>query len=59
MSLIFRDEDVARVMSNYFKNGTVKVNDLNFTSYLYANDAEKMKFYLDSKYNETLASWEE
>ena len=35
VSIIFRDEDVARVMSNYFKNGTVKVSDLNFTSYLY------------------------
>jgi hypothetical protein len=62
VTIEFIDEDVARLISQYLKkDGTQAVpNDrLKFRSCLYARNAEMMKYFLDSKYNETKALWEQ
>eukprot|EP01038_Epipyxis_sp_PR26KG_P004708 gene4708-6609_t len=62
VTIEFIDEDVARLISQYLKKeGTEAVpNDrLKFRSCLYAHNAEKMKYFLDSKYKKTKALWDQ
>jgi hypothetical protein len=58
VSIEFIDEKVASFMSIYFKKGTITVDTLHFQSFLYADNGEEMKYFLEKKYEETKALWE-
>ena len=53
----FRDSDLAYRFERLLKDGTKKLSETSFLSYLYARDAERMKFCLDVKYEETKRLW--
>lgn len=55
--VIFRTADHAHDFGWKLKNGTERINDLEYRSFLYARDGEKMRFCIDVKYEETARIW--
>lgn len=53
----FRDADLAYTFEHLLKDGTKRLNETSFLSFLYARDAERMKLCLDAKYEETKRLW--
>jgi hypothetical protein len=55
VSVIFRNRDVATVFGNYLKEGTQKIDDCTFTSFLHARNGENMRYFLEEKVK--LSDW--
>jgi hypothetical protein len=55
----FRDSDLACTYQYLLKDGTKRINETSFLSFLYARDAERMKYFLNTKYDETKKLWNE
>jgi len=53
----FRDPGLAYRFERFLKDGTKKLSETSFLSFLYARDAERMKLCLDVKYQETTRLW--
>ena len=54
----FRNSDLAYTFGHFLKDGTERLNETSFLSFLYARDAERMKLCLDAKYEETKRLWD-
>lgn len=57
VKIIFRTASLSNFFSGVFKDGTVRVNDLEFLSFLYARDADRMQIFLTHKYDRTMEVW--
>jgi hypothetical protein len=57
VNVIFKDADRAKVMEAFLKVGTEKINDVTYTSFLYAHKGETMRDCLVAKFNETMQEW--
>lgn len=55
--VVFRTADIATIMGAYLKDGTEKLDECRFRSFLYARDADKMKEFLNMKYEASLKLW--
>jgi hypothetical protein len=53
----FRRVEVANCMLNYFKDGTQRVNELEFTSFLFMTDPVSAQRFLAIKLTETMKKW--
>jgi hypothetical protein len=58
VSIEFRDSSMAQGISRQFKEGTVKVNDLCYKSFMFARNHENMKSFINHRYDETISLWE-
>jgi hypothetical protein len=50
--------DAAHAMGRYLKLGTKRLDDLRYESFLYPETPERMKEYLEQKYQDTLEVWD-
>jgi hypothetical protein len=59
----FFDDDTGKraaySFQGFMRNGTEKIDELRFRSFLYPKDPPKFKWFLDKKHEETLGIWEE
>ena len=53
----FRHSDVAMVFSALLKDGTVRLSDTEYRSFIYARDGAIMQYCLERKYQETVGFW--
>ena len=50
---------VSQCFQPFMKKGTNKINDLRYESFLYPENAEEMKVFMDEKYKETMDLWQD
>ena len=53
----FRDKDIATSFAPLLKNGSIRIDDYRYQSFLYARNGETMKYCLETKYS--LSYWED
>jgi hypothetical protein len=56
--LEFFDKNIAAYMSNRLKSGTERIDELNFRSFIIANEPKKLEKYLNIKYKQTMELWD-
>jgi hypothetical protein len=58
VKIIFRYSYLGDFFAASCKLGTERLSDTEYRSFLFARDGNRMKFFLEHKYNATLAIWE-
>ena len=53
----FRYSDVAMAFSGLLKDGTERISDNEYRSFVFARDGECMRYCLERKYQETMGLW--